>query len=120
MVQIVGRLFMHGDESRDEFLQLSNLAEGLMIEIIGPLGEALTTMPAGPSYAGRTAGPGFRLSRGAAMPTQKHSARVLFVERLKELNAYCGFLELGTEPPPVLTRVKDRLAGFAAALSNVS
>jgi hypothetical protein len=69
MVQILGRLFVHAEESEEELAQLADTAIGLMLDVIEPLGSALTRMPAGPPYPGVNAGPGFRLSRGAAIPT---------------------------------------------------
>lgn len=40
----------------------------MMIEVVVPLGTALTRLQAGPSHPGLRAGPSFRLSRGATVP----------------------------------------------------
>jgi len=40
---------------------LSQVAVGLMFDVIEPLGEILTTLPVGPEHPGRTAGPSFEL-----------------------------------------------------------
>lgn len=117
MVQILGRLFVHAEESEEELQGLSRAAETLMIEIVGPLADALTTLPAGPSHPGKTAGVSFRLSRGATIPTHKEAAWTVFCERLAELDAYCTFLLSDNRASPVLSRIKVALAKVAANLT---
>ena len=117
LIQMLGRLFAHGEESEEELTQLSDIAEGLMVDVIGPLGEALTQLPAGPSHSGLTAGPSFRFSRDVNTPPHGYVARALFVERFKELSAYCGFLETPGAVATVLTRVRRSLNQYAEQLS---
>ena len=71
MVQMLGRLFVHAEESEDALQTLADTAVGLMIDVVEALGCAITLLPAGPSHPGLNAGPSFRLSRGASIPTQK-------------------------------------------------
>ena len=120
MVQILGRLFVHAEESDEELQRLSQTAETLMIEIIVPLADALTKSPAGPSHPGKTAGISFRLSRGATIPTHKEAAWTVFRERLGELGAYCAFLQARDRAPAVLTRVKATLTKVAESLTLVA
>ena len=48
--------------SNDEQMKvLSQVAVGLMFDVIEPLGEILTTLPVGPEHPSRTAGPSFEL-----------------------------------------------------------
>jgi hypothetical protein len=103
-------LFAHAQETEDQLKQLSDITEGLMVDVIGPLGDALTRLPAGPSNPGQTAGPSFRFSRDVNTPPHGDAARALFVERFKELSAYCGFLETSGAIATVLTRVRRSLA----------
>ena len=117
MVQILGRLFVHADESEAEFGALADVGVGLMIDVIYPLGSALTLLPAGPGHPGFNAGPSFRLSRGATIPTQKDVARLVLQERLTELAAYCRFLQASAGAPPVLTNVRSALERFASRLA---
>ena len=118
MVQILGRLFVHAEESEAEFEALADVGVGLMIDVIYALGSALTLLPAGPSHPGYTAGPSFRLSRGATIPTQKDVARLVLRERLTELAAFCRFLQASPGAPPVLTDVRGALERFAGRLGN--
>jgi hypothetical protein len=55
------RLMSHIDESADQIGTLANVAVGLMIDVIGPLADILSTMPVGPDHPGRTAGVTFEL-----------------------------------------------------------
>ena len=120
MVQILGRLFVHAEESEAEFATLADISIGLMIDVIDPLGCALTRLPAGPGHPDFTAGPSFRLSRGATIPTQKDVARFVLRERLGELAAYCRFLQTSAGAPAVLTNVRIALEGFASRLTEQS
>ncbi len=116
MIQILGRLFVHAEESEEELRLLSDAAETLMMAFIVPLADALTKSSAGPSHPGKTAGISFRLSRGATIPTHKVVAWTVFRERLGELGAYCAFLQAQEGSPAVLTRVRATLAKIAESL----
>jgi len=116
MVQILGRLFIHADESPEELTTLADVAVGLMLDVLTPLGSAITLLPAGPSYPDLRAGPSFRLSRGTAIPAHREAARLIFRERLLELSRYCQFLRQPGSPE-VLDRVRTALTGFAGKLS---
>jgi hypothetical protein len=59
----------------------------LMPRVILPLGEGLMLMPAGKKYPGKTAGPGFGLTRHVMLPPDAQNARRLCSERFKELAA---------------------------------
>lgn len=116
MIQVLGRLFVHAEESEGELQRLSRAAETLMMDIVEPLAQALTRLPAGPSHPGKTAGTSFRLSRGATIPTHKEAAWTVFRERLGELGAYCSVLEARDGAPAMVAKIKTTLAGVAADL----
>ncbi len=118
LILLLGRLFAHGEESEEELTQLSDITEKLMMDVISPLGEALTALPAGPSNPGLTAGPSFRFSRDVNTPPHRTAARALFIERLNELSAYCGFLQVDGNVSSVLTRVKGSLDKCAGQLKS--
>ena len=119
LIQILGRLFVHGEESEDELSNLADIIEGLMVDVIGPLGDALTRLPAGPSYPGLMAGPSFRFSRDINTPPHREAARALFTERFTELSAYCGFLQTEGTLSSVLTRVRTSLSRYAEQLGKL-
>jgi hypothetical protein len=120
LVQMLGRLFVHAEESDEQLVRLAEISEGLMIEIIEPLGTALTMLPAGPSYGDLRAGPSFRLSRGAMIPTHSTSAWFVFHERMMELSAYCRFLQTNADAPSVLGRVRDAIVKYADLLKAMA
>ena len=118
LMQMLGRVLLHTDESDEQLTLLSDITVGLMIDVLGPLGTTLTTMPAGASHSGLTAGPSFRLSRDVHSLPHQAAAWTLFTERLKELSAYCGFLQAEGEVSVVLTRVLGSLDQYAEQLNE--
>ena len=118
LIQVLGRLFAHGEESEDDLLKLADITEGLMVDVIGPLGDALTRLPAGPSHSELMAGPSFRFSRDINTPPHREAARALFVERFKELSAYCGFLQTEGSLSSVVTRARASLGRYAEQLKK--
>ena len=118
MVQMLGRLFVHGEESEADLAGLADMVIGVMMEVIEPLATALTRLPAGPAHPGRNAGPSFRLSRGASVPAHRDSARGVFRERLTELAAYGRFLQSVPGAPAVLTPVRAALTRFAESFAT--
>jgi hypothetical protein len=61
LLLLLHRLLSRVDENNDQMKVLSQVAVGLMIDVIEPLGEVLTTLPVGREHPGRTAGPSFEL-----------------------------------------------------------
>jgi hypothetical protein len=118
MIQLLGRMFVHAEESGDDLGLLADATVGLMMDVVQPLGNALTLLPAGPSHPGRCAGPSFRLSRSASIPTHRSAAWPVFRERLSELLAYSRFLQTDPRAPAVLTSVGESLAGYSARFAG--
>ncbi|TAK76861.1 MAG: hypothetical protein EPO16_06510 [Dehalococcoidia bacterium] len=116
MVQVLGRLFVHAEEADSQLTVLADIAVSLMIEVIQPLGNAITELPAGPSHPGLRAGPSFRLSRGATVPAHAEAARRVFYERLTELARYCRFLQMRPDAPRILDSTREALDRYALAL----
>jgi hypothetical protein len=116
LVQMLARVFIHAEESEAELAILADITVGMMIDVVEALGCAITLLPAGRHHPGLNAGPSFRLSRGAGVPTQSASARFVFRERLIELAAYCQFLRSASDAPAVLQGVRAALLGFAERL----
>jgi hypothetical protein len=117
MLQILGRLFTHGDETPDTLAIYADIGVSLMFDAIEPLGSAITRLPAGPSHPGMTAGPGFRLSRSSGIPGHAQSAHAVFSERIDELHRYCRFLQLEAGAPAILTSIGAAFDGYLAKLA---
>jgi hypothetical protein len=75
----------------------------LMPRVLLPLGEGLTLMPAGDKYPGKTAGPGFGLTRHIMLPPKAVNARLLCRERFEELAALAAGLLQHPLPDAVKT-----------------
>jgi len=63
----------------------SQVAIRVMAMVLKPFGEALTLLPAGASYGGKTAGPTFALSRHVPLPLDPSAAAVVAQEQLADL-----------------------------------
>ena len=118
LIQMMGRLLMRGGETDAQLTEVADMTVAFMIDVIGPLGDVITTLPAGPSYPGLTAGPSFRFSRDGHPPPHMGAAWALFIERLKEMSAYCGLIQGDAELKAVLTQVRGTLAQYAQQLSK--
>ena len=57
LLQIFERFFAHTDESDTQLKTLADATVTLMLRVIKPLGDLITTLPAGSDYPGQTAGP---------------------------------------------------------------
>jgi hypothetical protein len=81
--------------------KVCSVAIDMMPGVLLPLGEGLMLMPAGQKYPGKTAGPGFGLTRHVMLPPDTKNARQLCKERLQELSALARILLKEQLPDPV-------------------
>ena len=70
---------MHTQESEAQLATLASVSIDMMSDVIGPLGEALTLLPAGKSNPGMTAGASFRFTRHGTAARHQVSAWTLFI-----------------------------------------
>jgi hypothetical protein len=77
-----------------------DVAIEFMPRVLLPLGEGLMLMPAGESYPGKTAGPGFGLTRHVMLPNNAGNARKLCRERLQELSSIAADVLKQALPEP--------------------
>jgi hypothetical protein len=111
LLLVLYRLLSRIDESDAETATLADVAVGLMVDGIEPLGKVLTTLPVGPGSPGVTAGATFELfyEPDYLLP-HRHAAWLLISERLAEAAALADHL---SDRVPVL-------AATAAGLSRLS
>jgi CDGSH-type Zn-finger protein/truncated hemoglobin YjbI/ferredoxin len=120
LLQVLERYFAHTEETDAQLATLADLTIGLMFQVIRPLGDLITTLPAGPDYPGRTAGPSFELfyENDYLMP-HREAAWALLEERLREAADYAervcaeGGQHVGEGLAPIgpaLTELADSLA----------
>ncbi|MGH3159441.1 MAG: ferritin-like domain-containing protein, partial [Streptosporangiaceae bacterium] len=85
MLQIFERFFAHTEETDPQLKALADTTIALMFQVIEPLANLITTLPAGPGYPGQTAGPSFELfyETDYLMP-HREAAWSLLAERLDQ------------------------------------
>jgi hypothetical protein len=106
MVQMLARSFAPADESDEERAALVGSAIGAMAQVLGPLGRLITRLPAGPSWPGQTAGPGFEFHRALHTLPHRRAAWVLFQERWQELADYSRCLQETADAPAGLAEIE--------------
>ena len=112
------RFFAHTEETDAQLAVLADAAVTLMIAAVKPLGDLITTLPAGPEYPGRTVGPSFELFyESDYLLPHRDAAWVLLAERIEEAAAFCESAgpEL-TGLAPVRAALHDIARSLTAAL----
>jgi Ferritin-like len=91
LVQMLERYFAHTEETDGQLATLARAAVTLMVGVLRPLGELITTLPVGPAHPGRSAGPSFELfyDDDDLLP-HRESAWVLLEERVRDAAAFCA------------------------------
>lgn len=120
LLLVLQRYFAHTGESDAQLGTLAEVALGLMFEVIKPLGQLVTRLPAGSEYADRTAGPSFELfyESDYVLPHQ-HAAWLVLEERLRDAESFCARIgDKHGELSAVLTPVAASLNKFAGSLAS--
>jgi len=113
VLQMIARYFAFGHETPEQRQILARAAVGLMFGAIRPLGLLLARLPAGPDHPGVTAGANFQLPyRASFLLPHRRSAWLRFAERLDELAAFAGELQLPA--------ADDLLAAVSGALGQTA
>src|SRR5271166_749578 len=115
LLLMLQRFFAHTEETDPQLKALADATIALMFGAIKPLGDLVTTLPAGPEYPGRTAGPSFELfyESDYVLP-HREAAWILLTERVRQAAEFC---EPGVpcDPP-----VADGLAAVRSALDEIA
>jgi CDGSH-type Zn-finger protein/truncated hemoglobin YjbI len=116
LLQLLYRLLCHVDESDEQMQTLSQVAVRLMVDVIEPIGELLTTLPVGPEHPGRTAGPSFELfyQPDYLLPHREAAWRIM-AEHLADAGALAQ--QQGHREPRLLP-VADALQRLAETLRS--
>jgi CDGSH-type Zn-finger protein/truncated hemoglobin YjbI len=116
LLQMFERYFAHTEETDEQLGTLADATASLMLRVLKPLGNLITTLPVGPDFPGMTAGPSFELfyENDYLMP-HREAAWALLEERVREAAGFCGLIqEIASE------RVAAELAPVQQALSDVA
>ena len=125
LLQIFERYFAHTEESDEQLATLADATVGIMLRVLRPLGNLLTTLPVGPDHPGMTAGPSFELfyENDYLMP-HREAAWALLEERLRETAEFCALVhEIATdsvagELDPVQEALNDVADSLAAHFAD--
>jgi hypothetical protein len=130
VLQILERYFAHTEETDAQLGTLANAAVNLMVSVLRPLGDVITTLPIGPEHPQRTAGPSFELFyEDDYLLPHRESAWVLLEERVRNAASFCADVmksapeDIAGALAPVegaLTSVADSLAQHFGDWSGAS
>jgi CDGSH-type Zn-finger protein/truncated hemoglobin YjbI len=115
LLLMLQRFFAHTEETDAQLQALADATVNLMFQAIKPIGDLVTTLPAGPDYPARTAGPSFELfyESDTVLP-HREAAWILLTERLRQAAEYC-------EPGgPCTPAVADQLAAVRSSLTEIA
>jgi ferritin-like protein len=115
------RFFAHTEETDAQLKALADASVNLMFQAVKPLGELISTLPAGPEYPGKTAGASFELFyESDCLLPHRDAAWLLLTERILQAATFCG-QTLSGAPGPAADRLRvvrdglDEIARFLAA-----
>lgn len=118
LLQVLYRLLSRIDESDAETATLADVAVGLMVDCIEPLGKVLATLPVGPDAPGATAGATFELFyQPDYLLPHRRAAWLLMSERMAQAAALADHLS-GTvaalaPPAAALARLSEKVGAGA-------
>jgi CDGSH-type Zn-finger protein/truncated hemoglobin YjbI len=121
LLQIFERYFAHTEESDEQLGTLADATVAIMLRVLRPLGNLITTLPVGPDHPGMTAGPSFELfyENDYLMP-HREAAWALLEERLRETANFSGLVReiASREVAAELAPVQDALSDVADSLAS--
>jgi CDGSH-type Zn-finger protein/truncated hemoglobin YjbI len=111
LLQTFERYFAHTEETDEQLETLAEVTLGLMFSVIKPLGDLITTLPAGPEYPGRTAGPSFELFyESDYLIPHRGAAWAMIEERLREAAEYAERVRTVRAPAEAAREPAEALA----------
>jgi CDGSH-type Zn-finger protein/truncated hemoglobin YjbI len=119
LLLMLQRFFAHTEETDAQLKVLADASVNLMFGAIEPLGNLVTTLPAGPEYPGRTAGPSFELfyESDYVLP-HREAAWYLLAERIRQAADFCQpGVPCGPGVAGGLAAVQTALTGIAGTLA---
>jgi CDGSH-type Zn-finger protein/truncated hemoglobin YjbI/ferredoxin len=116
LLQVFYRYFAHTEETDAQLKVLADATVSLMVSVLQPLANVITTLPAGPGHEGKTAGPSFELFYEADyLLPHRVAAWTLLTERLEIAAAFC--VSVGSDCAPA---VAGRLTPVTTALHEIA
>jgi hypothetical protein len=121
LLQMLHRYFAHTEETDAQLATLSSATIALMVGVLKPLGDLITTLPVGPEHPELTAGPSFELfyENDYLMP-HREAAWALLEERLREVANFCDLIRESSDERVAseLENVRTELLAIADSLAR--
>jgi CDGSH-type Zn-finger protein/truncated hemoglobin YjbI len=121
LLQMLERYFAHTEETDAQLGTLADATIALMLTVLKPLGDLITTLPVGPEHPDMNAGPSFELfyETDYLMP-HREAAWALLEERLREAAKFCDLVQgIASESVAgALAPVGEGLSGVADSLAG--
>ena len=125
LLQMLERYFAHTEETDEQLGTLAEATVALMLRVLKPLGNLITTLPVGPEFPRMNAGPSFELfyENDYLMP-HRGAAWALLEERLRDASRFCGLIQeiasapVGGELGPVQEALNDVADSLAARFAE--
>ncbi|HEX6703109.1 MAG TPA: ferritin-like protein [Gaiellaceae bacterium] len=121
LLQMLHRYFAHTEETDAQLKTLSRAAIRLMVGVLKPLGDTITTLPVGPEHPGMTAGTSFELFyENDYLVPHREAAWTLLEERLREAVNFCDLIQKSSDQRVAteLENVRTALTGVADSLAG--
>ena len=121
LLQLLHRYFAHTEETDAQLTTLSRAAIALMVGVLKPLGDLITTLPVGPEHPGMTAGASFELFyENDYLVPHREAAWALLEERLREAANFCDLIQKSRDQRVAtdLESVRTALVGVADSLAG--
>ena len=113
MVLMLVQFYVFAEETPVQRRGLQASIRQSMSGIVRPLAELLTTLPAGPEFPDRTAGPGFELYSPPMLPRDTTTAWTVMTERLFHAADACLELSRQDGAPPRLALLHENMVILA-------
>jgi CDGSH-type Zn-finger protein/truncated hemoglobin YjbI len=115
LLLMLQRFFAHTEETDAQLKALADAGVALMFQAVKPLGDLVTTLPAGSAYPGRTAGPSFELfyESDYVLP-HRDAAWLLLAERIHQAATFCGQVRHGAA-----AQTAERLGAVQDSLDEI-
>src|SRR5262249_55726744 len=121
LLQMLHRYFAHTEETDPQLATLSSGGIALMVGVLKPLGDLITTLPVGPEQPEMAAGPSFELFyENDYLVPHREAAPALLEEGLREAATFCDLVQKSSDGrvSTELESVRTALLGVADSLAG--
>lgn len=121
LLQMLHRYFAHTEETDAQLATLSRATIRLMVGVLKPLGNLITTLPVGPEHPGMTAGASFELFyENDYLVPHRAAAWALLEERLRDAVNFCDRIQKSSDQRVAteIENVRTALIGVADSLAS--